>query len=340
MSENGGHLTREVIAPYLARTLDAAAIAALHGHVAGCAACARLLADSASRTAHAGPAHLTEQELVDFVAGKATAAWTAEHIANCELCAAQAEDLRVFAESDEAAPASFRGRYWGLAAAAALILLSGLGAWLVLQRRADPALLADAGGPVTLATLTAEPDLVRKVLLEGRLPPIPPSLAAAPDAVRGAQPPGPAIAVGSPAGKRVLLARPEFKWTPCPGGTYQVGVFDENFNEIARSRQVDGTVWQPAEDLPRGNTLFWQVSGVCGGRRVLAPAPPEPPARFEVVQREMADRIERARGSHLALASLYAAAGLRDEAAAEIDALSRLNPASPLVDSLRRSLAK
>jgi hypothetical protein len=84
--------------------------------------------------------------------------------------------------------------------------------------------------------------------------------------------------------------------------------------------------------------LFWQVRAWRGEEMVSAPAPPAPPARFEIAGEQVAARVEQLRSaphaSHLLAAALCASEGLKEEAAAEMQALERENPGSALVGSL------
>jgi hypothetical protein len=99
-------------------------------------------------------------------------------------------------------------------------------------------------------------------------------------------------------------------------------VYDERFNEIARSAAITGTSWTPAGALPRGATLAWQVTAHLPSRDVLAPTPPQPEARFQVVDSATAELMagQRARLANepLALGILSANAGLIDDAAAAL----------------------
>ena len=76
--------------------------------------------------------------------------------------------------------------------------------------------------------------------------------------------------------------------------------------------------------------------------RLTAPKTPDPEARFLVLDQAAAAGIDAARtsaaGSHLAAAIALAKAGARTEALRELDELDRLNPGSPLVAALRKSL--
>jgi hypothetical protein len=70
--------------------------------------------------------------------------------------------------------------------------------------------------------------------------------------------------------------------------------------------------------------------------------PPAAEARFSVLQRAKADEIDRVRRaeptSHLALAVLYAQAGMRAEAERELSVLASRNPESALARQLISSV--
>jgi hypothetical protein len=95
--------------------------------------------------------------------------------------------------------------------------------------------------------------------------------------------------------------------------------------------------------LARGRTYLWQVTALAGGRRITAPAPPAPEARFEVAGAEVLATVEarraQAAASHLVAVIALVEAGLLDEAETEVAALAVDNPGSPEVDRLRESLA-
>lgn len=142
----------------------------------------------------------------------------------------------------------------------------------------------------------------------------------------------------------MLSDRPVFNWQVYPGAAhYQVLVTNENLDPLARSGMLTGTEWQPEKGLPRGVVLLWQVRAWHGSEMVSAPAPPAPPARFEIAAEPVAERIEQLRTlprpSHLLAAVLCAQAGLRDEAAKELQALAQENPDSKVVGSLEGAAA-
>jgi hypothetical protein len=140
----------------------------------------------------------------------------------------------------------------------------------------------------------------------------------------------------------VLSDRPVFTWQPWPGASaYQVLVTGENLDPLARSGRIAATQWQPEAPLPRGITLLWQVRAWHNGEMVSVPAPPAPPARFEIASEQIAVRLEQLRTSprpsHLLAAVFAAREGLREEAAMEMQTLARENPNSQLIRNLQAS---
>ncbi|MGE3275914.1 MAG: zf-HC2 domain-containing protein [Vicinamibacterales bacterium] len=122
----------------------------------------------------------------------------------------------------------------------------------------------------------------------------------------------------TPAGTAVQSTTPIFSWRAVPGATaYTVTIVNEDFEVVADSGPVSGTSWQPARPLPRGVDLTWQVAAQLPGRQVIAPAPPEPEARFVVLDRATADALDAALAQlddPLARGVLLARAGVLDEA--------------------------
>jgi hypothetical protein len=149
----------------------------------------------------------------------------------------------------------------------------------------------------------------------------------------------------SPLGTRVSADAPTLRWTAYPGATaYEVAVFDQDLRKQIASGPVAATEWTPAKPLARGRRYLWQVTALAGGRRVTAPAPPAPEARFEVVGADVLAEVEARRAqapaSHLVAVIALVEAGLLDDAETELEALAADNPASPEVDRLRQSLAR
>lgn len=146
----------------------------------------------------------------------------------------------------------------------------------------------------------------------------------------------------SPVGAVIEPAQPLFRWQALPGASrYQVTVLAADLTLVAESPALRTTEWTPPRPLERGQSYTWQVSAQADGRRVVAPAPPEPDARFRVLDAPRADALADARGrreSHLVLGVLYAEGGLVEEARREMSALAEANPGSVLARRLLASL--
>lgn len=365
------HLSGDQIDRYLARTLSPGDLLALHEHTRTCPICREVLSEAALARMPCTPApllaesveaHLTEEEMVAFVARRmpqAQHAQAARHVAGCEVCLDSVEAMESVRDQAPHRPAvRYRIPWWSVSGA----LAAGLAVAAVVFYTSrhplgtpGPAIVAslrDAGGTIALDSKgslrgldTASPEersLVRETLERGALPAGPVLPAEAPGVLLGG---GSAAAPFMPVGplnQRVLSDRPEFTWQPYSGAErYQVLVTNENLDPLARSGMLHTTQWQPETALPRGVTLLWQVRAWHGGEMVSAPAPPAPPARFEIAGEQIAARIEQLRSSpqpsHLLVAILCAREGLREEAAKEMQALARENPDSKLVGSLQGS---
>jgi hypothetical protein len=226
--------------------------------------------------------------------------------------------------------------------------------------RVEPKLVVRDGGRVV--SLLADRSLVgldaldaplrsriAEMLESGRLPPRPGDLAAAPGQLLGpgrapgAGSPTPVFAVVSPVGTAVRDARPAFAWTARPDATvYRVRVVSDALEIVAESDAVTTTSWRPMRPLPRGRTLQWQVEATTPAGIVLAPAPPAAEARFRVLRQGEVDAVDRvvatAGGSSLAAVWLLAEAGLRDDAIAALETLTRANPDVEALQRLQREL--
>jgi hypothetical protein len=156
---------------------------------------------------------------------------------------------------------------------------------------------------------------------------------------------GPRFNLARPVGTVALTDRPKFSWMPLAGASsYAVSVYDANFNLAATSGPLTSTSWIPEKPLPRGAQLSWQVRALRGSEAIIAPAPPSPEARFIILPRGEAGRLQDTlvpvAGSHLARGMIYAKAGALDEAESEFRALLSDNPESPIARRLLDSLLK
>jgi len=149
------------------------------------------------------------------------------------------------------------------------------------------------------------------------------------------------IALLSPVGTVVIGVRPVFRWRPLDGAEgYVVKVYDADFNEVAASPQLSGTVWTATRSLERGRTYSWQLTARAGGKEIVSPIKPAPDAKFMVLNQTKVGELAHAKNasgnSHLTLGILYAQSGLLDDAEREFQALLRANPKSTLVRKLLR----
>jgi anti-sigma factor RsiW len=276
----------------------------------------------------------------------------------------EVSDLRALREAlrHEASPLRGWGAWGGLAAAAGL-------AGILLWRGAPPA-HPKVSSAVTASILTLH-DVAHDVVLradgsvEG-LPELPRDCRdAIVAALRGdtvAEPEALASLRGQPGtlmggssaalfGVVMPLAtfvrsdRPTFRWTPHPRArAYELSVFDEELAKVASVRVPSGTEATLPTVLERGRSYQWQVAALTADGRAVAPAPPQPEARFRVLGAPESAALEsdlRAAGdSDLAAGVLLSRAGVRDEAVARLARLAAANPgsveAARLLEAVRR----
>lgn len=151
----------------------------------------------------------------------------------------------------------------------------------------------------------------------------------------GANEPAKSFSVNAPVGKILLTDRPEFRWNAVKDAdSYEVNIYDSNFNPVATSGPLKSIHWRPSRSLKRGNVYQWQVTADVGGEKIKSPVQPAGPAKFKIVDSAKAAEITRARSTrpnqHLTLGILYAEAGLIDDAISEFEQLARANPDSEL----------
>ena len=146
----------------------------------------------------------------------------------------------------------------------------------------------------------------------------------------------------SPKGKIIETDRPTLNWGGLEGATgYIVTVYDADANPVAKSTLLTATNWTLPNVLKRGGIYSWEVTAIKENEEIIAPAPPAPPAKFKVLEQTKYDELNRAKrayDSHLVFGTLYAQAGLFDEAEREFKALVAANPKSKLARRLLRSV--
>lgn len=175
------------------------------------------------------------------------------------------------------------------------------------------------------------------------LPPALKLLAQTARTLKGNEPGSPSFSVLAPIGVVLRSDRPLFRWQAVAGASnYTVAVFDEDFNAVQNSGSLTQTQWHAAQPLPRGRILLWQVTAHVGDKQITAPAAPAPEARFQILAAKSAAELQRAQrefpNSHLLLGTLYAQAGLIEEAAREFQALQAENPQSTVIKKLLQQL--
>jgi anti-sigma factor RsiW len=136
-----------------------------------------------------------------------------------------------------------------------------------------------------------------------------------------------------PVGTVVETDRPVFRWSPVSGATsYSVTVQNSVSRQTISSSPLSGTEWTPPEPLERGSVYAWEVTATRNGKELTSPVPPNPPAKFKVLDltsfRQLIHARENHRNSHLILGALYAQNGLMNEAEREFEALVGENPDS------------
>ena len=275
------------------------------------------------------------------------------HVAHCDVCRREVDDLRTFAAGDRGA----RRRIVIAALAAAAVIAIGIAVMLLMRKPAPVQSVRVAPPPVTptltaslrdgdhvigidrsgalrgitldaataqrVASLLAHPELAAPSVLA--------TLAAPSRELRGSVTDASAINVVSPAGIAIAGTRPQFMWSGPSNATYSITITD-NDAFVMRGRTSD-TSWTPPSDLARGRTYTWQVSTTIDGHRVIAPAPPAPPALFRVVDEKTALAIESA-PSHLIAGMLAYDAGAIADARRHFEQLAAANPSSPIPPKL------
>jgi hypothetical protein len=189
---------------------------------------------------------------------------------------------------------------------------------------------------------------VKELLTTGRAAPaaIIAQLRGGPEILMGKNADKPQFRVLEPMGVVVESDRPTFRWEPLRDAVgYEVSVSDDG-GEVLNSPIVSGTDWQPSTRLPRGRLYHWQVRALTkAGGETKSPAVGQPDAKFGILESNKLDEINWGRkayaGSHLVLGTIYANAGLMDQAEREFRALRDENPqaeiATRILENLKRA---
>jgi len=270
------------------------------------------------------PTYEMLRDVVDRSAGDVTREIVESHCQVCATCAEELRDLRAFAD---AAPASAAWpRYAGIAAAIALVfagwryvipsVVEGPGR-AVARRPTHP-------GPSTPLGMTQSKygrddwdAAVLDALARGTVE-VPRQQWPVADPLRGSnQASAPEM---SPTDVVIDSTTPVLTWPATPGRCI-VTIYDGS-TRVAQSPSLQSSPWQVSPPLARGRTYVWQVEIRRGGTIELLPAPPAPPAMFQVLDETSSASLAEARrrfpNDHLLLGVLSARCGLQRQAAEEL----------------------
>lgn len=350
------HVTAEQLHRLRTGSLPPAAVAEVGAHAATCEACGSAVGDALSLDrmtrdlrvqleADPEPEHLSDDELMAYADGTSR---NEAHLNECEICRAELDEILRFKRTIRPRP---RRRWlpYAIAAAIAAIALT----IPLLDRAPDtPAptprhattsnVPLPKPPPVAIAKGYGQPEWdawvadakTRRAL---PMPTIIAELQPQKSQLRGAAEEDDLQL--SPDHAVIISTRPQFQWANRQGATYRVILRDGN--DIVESGALRNPRWTPRHDLKRGHEYLWQVELTVDGARSTYPKPPDPPARFRVLEQSALDEIDAARKRYpddaLLHAVILARHGLRDETLAELDRLERSDAAlaAELRDSLR-----
>lgn len=270
--------------------------------------------------------HPNQDELLAYAEGTLPAARrasVASHVIACARCREDIDDRRQIIGSQHS---RWPRLALGVAVAAALVFMI-VTALLPGRRKTELPHVVSTTAPPTPTVTTAPPTppdemarldpslrLVAASLIGGSLPSaaILSALQPATERERGTRTDDIDFSVVSPIGEVVGDARPLFRWRGSTG-RFSVEIFDERMQLIAESPPLAAHEWRPAVPLPRSQILTWAVRLEAKGRSLIAPRPPDPPARFRIASSSAIDAA-RTTESALEAALIYAREGMIDEA--------------------------
>lgn len=366
-----GHLTSKELGEYWQRTLTPEALLEVSDHLQDCAQCreellrARPATNSHDSVSYEDLAAAMEEDLDPLHRHEIAA-----RLSNSPTAAAELADLLQFRdEMNELPPQDYsvatpplsRSRQWtnrALAVAAGFALGCGI-LWLTSTvHRAVGLSLVDQGRPLTLKSngqidgLGAIPPNLQQAARDAVLldkvdrPAFWIDLQAAEETLAGPPAPANSFRIIAPVGNVVESARPIFRWNKQPGATaYRVNLLRRKTGAVVSSALLDAksTEWSPNEPLLPNETYEWEVEASRNGEMLAkAPSPPEPEARFRVLddatRKSLKELRQKSGGSHLLMGLAYAHVGMRDDAEREFEELAHENPTSPLPKNLVTSL--
>lgn len=365
-----GHLTGEERVGYWQRTLAPQALLELSDHLKECARCREELRRDQPSVAS-----------TDVVGYEDLVAWMdggldpqrrralAERIGNSPATAAELVNLLQFRDEMNELPAhdysaaplqrSRWGRGWALLLAAGFALGCALLWWNATGEKAGAGVAlvdhgkrlivrADGGIPALGPLPSGLQHSVKDAMSLGQVdrPTFWDDLRGPREALAGKSVPEGSFRVVAPVGSVVEMERPTFCWSSEPGATgYRVNYLPKGGGAVMSSPLLPATAtsWTPNESLLPNETYEWEVEALKNGETLAkSPAPPEPEARFRVLNPASRADLQRLRAewgaSHLIMGLAYARIGLVTEARREFEELARENPQIQLPRKLLASL--
>jgi hypothetical protein len=320
-------------------------------------------------------AHLSYEQLEAFVDEKGSPAETQRvraHVAACRLCAEELRDLRTFkAELIHTHPvvAQTQKVWWAAhvasllrarpvfvaVASAALILMAVMGLNTLQSRRSTKT--PQVVGPLASSQISSRDamfpalatDEKKEVLqsLDRLQTSVPDSLSRLQQknqTLLGESANPSALEVLQPVGEVVRAERPLFRWRPISNATYYlIAVFDANLNQVESSDRLQDSQWTSTRALKRGQVYQWQVTAhLDDGSSVNAPAPPQPEAKFRVLDQQKEEDLSRFASAHAAahlpLGILEGEMGLLSGAEREFQQIPKDDPDYQLAQSLLKRI--
>jgi hypothetical protein len=336
-----GHLTSQQVTAYRSGVSEPEELLRLDDHLAGCADCRSLLAqtgddaDGAIRMLRLdlSSAHLTESQLDDYAARRPAPADLVQHLDLCPDCRADSEDLRQFVATAPTEHAQLKSVWVRPLAASLAIAALGLAAWFAIRAHAP----ASTEPPVVTASkIPPQYQAEVQTAIDSGVLHIPASITgmtSGPIQLRSeTQPAAPStFHLISPTATAVIDDTPFFRWTPLEGATYSISIYDDHFNQIASANGLHVTEWHPDKPFPRGAAYLWEVRAIRGAHTERAPAATEPEARFAVLSAAESQHLAAAHAAMpdepLALGIICADAGALDDAKTELEQAASSNDA-------------
>jgi hypothetical protein len=163
---------------------------------------------------------------------------------------------------------------------------------------------------------------------------------------------GPLFDLLHPVREVVREERPVFRWRPLAGADrFVVTIFDQEMNLVETSPALHARQWKPVRRLQRGQIYLWQVNATLNsGESVISPAPPNPEARFLVLDQERWDELSQIQGKfprdgslsaaelHLLDGILYAQTGLLELGEEELQQIPKDDANYNLAENLLKSV--